>query len=141
MERRQGNEAAREHADPGPATGQPTTPDQDRSELSVAAGAIDPGRDPEPDIRVRDRQHLEAAIRMVVSGASRWVIVSGVGDARDLLETGNARGRGISVTALSSTAILVARPETLPELAASIRPREAQGWLARAGHLLSSILR
>ncbi len=147
METHQGYEAASDEAASNQAASDEAASDADPGRVGHTAarggepGAASVGDGFETTTEIRDQQHLEAAVRMVASGASRWVIVSGVRDARGLLERNAASGREISVTALAANAVLVARPETLPELTASIRPPQRRGWLARAGHLLASVLR
>ncbi len=102
----------------------------------------DGGLQPDDDVRAQDRRHLDAAVRMVATGASRWVIVSGIRDAGDLLERGRAAGsdQGVVVRALSATAVLVARADALPLAAPAGAPRVG-GRLSHALHTLASILR
>ena len=92
--------------------------------------------------RVEDRRHLDAAIAMVATGASRWVMVCGIRDANDLAERSMPQRNRVAVRTISSTSILVARADAVPEPRASRSPeRLFRGRLAHVAHVVASILR
>lgn len=107
-------------------------------ELPVAAWAAGTGE----DTVEQDRRHFDAAVQMVADGASRWVLVSGVGDVEDLLSRGKLARRlaRITVRAVGTDAVLVERQEA-EEPAAATPPARAgiRSWLAAVTHALASL--